>query len=367
MRRPTAGDASADLLDEQDSDFGFAIPTRDALWIADQLRTHGRVDRACLGVHLETAPVSAGPAAPEPVSAAPGWIILIGIAPGCLRVLAGTGCDGPDRPVGRVDGEFPGGPGRRAAPRRRRTGARRVARHSGRPGGPPSWRSHHRPRRPADPIPERPDQPARSDLGGLDHPPGHRPRRRPDPPALRGLGADISRPGARTAPSPIGASRFAIVQGERVRDPHRVERRSARLRFDTGTGRAESPAPDAGPSGPVGIVPGRIESLAPGPGEGRPGPSSAAAPPSTPRQEAAPEPMPAPPDRAEAPSAVAVPPPVLNKLRLTLPRAVERIEQLERRIQELEQFRGGAGVASAREPDAKAQADRAKAPVGRRP
>ena len=77
--------------------------------------------------------------------------------------------------------------------------------------------------------------------------------------------------------------------------------------------------------------------------------------------------MPAPPDRTEAASAAAVPPPVLNELRLTLPRAVERIEQLERRIQELEQFRAGAGVASAREPDPKAQADRAKAPVGRRP
>jgi hypothetical protein len=60
---------------------------------------------------------------------------------------------------------------------------------------------------------------------------------------------------------------------------------------------------------------------------------------------------------------------VLNELRLTLPRAVERIEQLERRIQELEQVRAGAGagVASAREPDPKAQADRAKAPIGRRP
>ena len=54
---------------EQDTDFGFAIPTRDALWIADQLRVHGRVDRAYLGVRLETMPVSEGPtAAPESTS-----------------------------------------------------------------------------------------------------------------------------------------------------------------------------------------------------------------------------------------------------------------------------------------------------------
>jgi serine protease Do len=38
---------------ERDNDFGFAIPARDVLWIADQLRTHGRVDRAYLGVRLE--------------------------------------------------------------------------------------------------------------------------------------------------------------------------------------------------------------------------------------------------------------------------------------------------------------------------
>src|SRR5262249_7556121 len=48
---------------EPDSDFGFAIPTRDALWVAEQLRTHGRVDRAYLGVVLEKLPVSDSPIA----------------------------------------------------------------------------------------------------------------------------------------------------------------------------------------------------------------------------------------------------------------------------------------------------------------
>jgi S1-C subfamily serine protease len=41
---------------ERDDDFGFVIPARDALWVADQLHTCGRVDRAYLGVRLEGAP-----------------------------------------------------------------------------------------------------------------------------------------------------------------------------------------------------------------------------------------------------------------------------------------------------------------------
>jgi serine protease Do len=41
---------------DSDTAFGFAIPTRDALWVAEQLRIHGRVDRAYLGIRLE--PVS---------------------------------------------------------------------------------------------------------------------------------------------------------------------------------------------------------------------------------------------------------------------------------------------------------------------
>jgi len=41
---------------EPDTDFGFAIPAHDGLWVANQLRARGRVDRAYLGVRLE--PVS---------------------------------------------------------------------------------------------------------------------------------------------------------------------------------------------------------------------------------------------------------------------------------------------------------------------
>ncbi len=42
---------------KRDNDFGFALPVRDVLWVADQLRAHGYVDRAYLGVRLE--PVAA--------------------------------------------------------------------------------------------------------------------------------------------------------------------------------------------------------------------------------------------------------------------------------------------------------------------
>ena len=49
------GSPSSDGLSsstEADSHFGFAIPACDALWVANQLQTRGRVDRAYLGVRL---------------------------------------------------------------------------------------------------------------------------------------------------------------------------------------------------------------------------------------------------------------------------------------------------------------------------
>jgi serine protease Do len=41
---------------ERGTDFGFAIPVQDAVWVADQLRTGRGVDRAYLGVRLEPIP-----------------------------------------------------------------------------------------------------------------------------------------------------------------------------------------------------------------------------------------------------------------------------------------------------------------------
>jgi S1-C subfamily serine protease len=53
---PDADADAAAVRPEPDTDFGFAILAPDALWVAEQLRTHGRVDRAYLGVRFE--PVS---------------------------------------------------------------------------------------------------------------------------------------------------------------------------------------------------------------------------------------------------------------------------------------------------------------------
>ncbi len=69
---PAAAD-SVDRLDqaERDNDFGFAISARDALWVADHLRAYGRVDRAYLGVRLEGASDDL-PGAPSPPATARG-------------------------------------------------------------------------------------------------------------------------------------------------------------------------------------------------------------------------------------------------------------------------------------------------------
>ncbi len=72
---PAARADGVDPDDDRDTDFGFAIPTRDALWVADQLRTHGYVDRAYLGVRIELTLLHAvGPLAPpvEPATAPTG-------------------------------------------------------------------------------------------------------------------------------------------------------------------------------------------------------------------------------------------------------------------------------------------------------
>ncbi len=58
---PAAPAAAPHQLDD---DLGFAIAAEDARWVADQLRTLGRVDRAYLGVRL--APEAASPTGPEP-------------------------------------------------------------------------------------------------------------------------------------------------------------------------------------------------------------------------------------------------------------------------------------------------------------
>jgi serine protease Do len=76
---------------ESDNDFGFAIPARDVLWVADQLRTHGHVDRAYLGVRLEPGSAAGFPF-PSPTKAEanfePGSVESEGAT--LHEVLAGT-------------------------------------------------------------------------------------------------------------------------------------------------------------------------------------------------------------------------------------------------------------------------------------
>ncbi len=64
IRSGLAIPATAKDRAERDNDFGFALAVRDVLWVADQLRARGHVDRAYLGVRLE--PVAAATLHPHP-------------------------------------------------------------------------------------------------------------------------------------------------------------------------------------------------------------------------------------------------------------------------------------------------------------
>jgi serine protease Do len=96
---------------ERDTDFGFAIPVQDAVWVAEQLRTAGGVDRAYLGVRLEPIPstgvmansksehrfdpasiIPASASAPDPsesISVGPEGAILREVLPGTPASRAG--------------------------------------------------------------------------------------------------------------------------------------------------------------------------------------------------------------------------------------------------------------------------------------
>jgi serine protease Do len=98
---------------ERDTDFGFAIPVHDAIWVANQLRTGGGVERAYLGIRLEPIPATGivafskgdqrrgptsivaasapAPGAPESISEGPEGATASALDGAFLReVLAGT-------------------------------------------------------------------------------------------------------------------------------------------------------------------------------------------------------------------------------------------------------------------------------------
>src|SRR5271166_1264776 len=80
IRSGLAIPAAAKDRAERDNDFGFALAVRDVLWVADQLRARGHVDRAYLGVRLEPD------AGPHPIP--DGDALLEGAL--LLEVMAGT-------------------------------------------------------------------------------------------------------------------------------------------------------------------------------------------------------------------------------------------------------------------------------------
>jgi serine protease Do len=63
IRSGLALPAPGQSREREDHDVGFAIPARDALWVADQLRSQGRVDRAYLGVRIDPGATNERPGA----------------------------------------------------------------------------------------------------------------------------------------------------------------------------------------------------------------------------------------------------------------------------------------------------------------
>ncbi len=284
---------------DSDTDFGFAIPTRDALWIAGQLSTRGQVDRAYLGVRLDTEGTGAGSVNESgPASAwqsPPGAGTKAGMFdPDIASPTTHPGeSEGAPSPAAAGDGA--------ASPRRAGRNARGHGTAAGR-------RPHRRTRRPADPIASRPQGPPRPHPGANEDQADRRPRPgitaladRAFAPDRQPTGPDTGRQRPRTRPG--------NPRGERQcgRDPDRITVDSAQA------GRSEASLPATPDS----------------PSPARPVPS-----------------LPTDPDRTKPATATPSPTASLAELRHTLPRAVvERFEKLERRLEKLETFSAPAGPA----------------------
>ena len=91
IRSGLAIPATAKDRAERDNDFGFALAVRDVLWVADQLRARGHVDRAYLGVRLEPV-AAAAPLHPHPDAGSHPSLDVDAILEGAvlLEVIAGT-------------------------------------------------------------------------------------------------------------------------------------------------------------------------------------------------------------------------------------------------------------------------------------
>jgi S1-C subfamily serine protease len=334
---PAAAEHRGDATDagdgEPDTDFGFAIPTRDALWIAEQLRAHGRVDRAYLGVRLETMPVVEGPmAAPEPASSA-----STAAPPGSWRGAAGAASPVVVDPLPEATPPVPAesdtvpvaGDGARI---REVVDGTPAARAGLRPGD-RIVSVDGQPIRSRNDLIDRLDRiPARTDiiLGVVRE---GEPARRRSEVTVR----TASRSG-QLGPGPVGESGASPGPGSA----------GAGVAVTPTDSRAEPPAaatsPASGPS-PAPSASGGSSPAPPTTGEAHPGPGDLSSP--TSRPNATPIPATTAADRADGVPPGSAAPGSFSELKLTLPRAVvERIEHLERRIDELEHIRAESGTAA---------------------
>ncbi|MGC8641334.1 MAG: S1C family serine protease [Isosphaeraceae bacterium] len=109
IRSGLAVPATTSDQSESDNNFGFALGTRDILWIADQLRSRGCVDRAYLGVRLEPVTAEAiSPALADPAQAsatgepAVDGALLLEVLTGSPAALAGLS---PGDKIKSLDGQ----------------------------------------------------------------------------------------------------------------------------------------------------------------------------------------------------------------------------------------------------------------------
>ena len=297
---------------DSDTDFGFAIPTRDALWIAGQLSTRGQVDRAYLGVRLDTEGAGAGSVATSgPASA---WR---------SHPVAGTKAGASDPDIASPT-THPGEPDGAPSPAAAGDGARVLDVVAGTPAASAGLRS-------GDLIVALEGHPIRSHLDLQDRLDRIPARMRIKLSVVRHRASQHSQTELtlQTASRPGPAQ---AVGGPAPTPPETVGARS---------GVAVTPTASQAPTTPAAGNP-------PTPAPSEPGVS--ASPDSTPESGPARPSQPTDPDRTTSDRnrpATPNPSASLTELRHTLPRAVvERFEKLERRLEKLETFSAPAGSAS---------------------
>ncbi len=290
---------------KRDNDFGFALPVRDVLWVADQLRAHGYVDRAYLGVRLE--PVAAtvrqqpefdSQPAPDGDSPPEGAVLV--------EVMAGTpaakgGLRAGDTVIA-VDGQLVSSPHDLTDRLDRLPAQSTIRLEIVRGRG-----SQRRQMNLALQTSSRTEAGSQANLSPTERPAEDQPAltKTPQPDPAAGLAAFAPWPSS-SDPAPSASPRA----DQAVAVSHAPTAPSVTISTPATQAASAEPPPDDSRNGN-----GRTETQ---PWRGAPAAVSIPGP-------------------ARSPLRAAVPPPQPEELKLTLPRAVvERIEQLERRLEKLE-------------------------------